>query len=398
MSLNCISFNHKNTTLEQRESLYISEEKMPTILRELSAVLSECVILSTCNRTEFYYTSRSRKSRDKAFSILSQAGFPILKIFDEEKHLFKGAKAVKHLFRVASSLESQIIGENQILAQTKRAFHVACENDTNGLVTNKCFHRAFAVGKSVRTETTLCTGKLNTGGLAVKQAQKNMPAFQNANILIIGAGEIAEAILEELLPHARVTLTSRTNKSAKKMKEKHPSIKTIPFEEMKNTLQNYTLLFTATSADKVILNKENMPNKKLTIYDLALPRDVDPSAAEKEHIIVYNIRDLDTVESIQQSERRKEIPKAEIIIAKALEDYQQWISELPAVPSIKTLQEICNTICTEEMNRIRKDVSPENLEIFEHTSHRISKKLLKVFINELKETTAKLHNTLKEKE
>jgi glutamyl-tRNA reductase len=392
MPLTCLTRNHTNTPLELRETLHFPENQICGVLKRLYAEdgVDECALLCTCNRTELYLVTSPDADLEGLTGLLGRLGNePTLS--SSSVGILHSDAAVRHLFRVAAGLESLVLGENEILGQVKSAYRLACQAQTNGYFINETFHRAFRVGKRVRNETSLCQGSTSVGTVAVAQAEEELGGFDGRRVLIVGAGEVAHMVARGLRTRFQgpLTICSRSSRRAEPLAREF-SADAAAIEDLPELLPLHDVVFSATASPNYVLTPTTFAavdaDEPLVIYDLALPRDVDPAAGALAGVTVHNLDAIQPRVTRTLAEREREVPRAEAVVEEALSDYQDWRKELAAVPSIRRLLEIAEQVRAAETNRLRDLMNPSDVPVLERGTHRMLQNLMKAIVDELKRT------------
>ncbi|MBI5079041.1 glutamyl-tRNA reductase [Candidatus Saganbacteria bacterium] len=330
MELRLLGLSHKTAPVEVREKVAIAPQRLKEALKFFLSgdgeEKHEVVILSTCNRTEIYTVSESFK---KAFDFLENY-FQIY-ISEVEKHLYhySGVKAAEHLMRVASGLDSMIVGEGQVLGQVKGAWQAAQELKTTHSLLNALFNRAISCGKRSRSETKINQGAVSVGSAAVELAKKIFGDLELRQVLIIGAGKMSE-VAARLLKSQVVFVANRTFFRAEELAAKIVG-KAIKFDELDDYLKTCDIVISSTGSAHYIITQprihnvlEGRKNNPLFLIDIAVPRDVDPRVGELSSVYLYDIDDLNAVAAENLKGRQLEIPKVEKIIEEEKENFIRW--------------------------------------------------------------------------
>jgi len=266
---------------------------------------------------------------------------------------------VRHLFRVAASLDSMVLGEPQILGQIKDAYRLAVNAKASGVILNRLFHRAFSVAKRVRRETGIGGRAVSISYAAVELAKKIFEDLGGKNVLLLGAGEMAELAVEHLLANraASVMVINRTFERAVDLARRF-SGKPLRWEEMVPALSGADIVISSTSAPGLVLEKAAVQkvlrprkNRPLFFIDIAVPRDIDPAINKLPNCYVYDIDDLASVVQKNKDERKKEAVAAERIVDEGVIGFRRWLSDLDAVPTIKDLKDKLESIRVQEMKK-----------------------------------------------
>ncbi|MDD5668894.1 MAG: glutamyl-tRNA reductase [Candidatus Omnitrophica bacterium] len=337
MKIRVLGLNHKTAPIEIREKLSFPESELSSALSSLLAYpgIMGCVILSTCNRTEIYAAAENDFSGEQSIrSFLSE--FHEIDINSLQGHFysFAGEDAVRHLFRVVSSLDSMIVGETQIFGQVKSAYFKALETKTAGKLLNIIFHEAIKVGKKVRTHTEIGKGAVSVSSAAFELGRKIFSNFEQKKVLIIGAGKIGEMMVKNLYSKGITTVivANRTLSRAQELAGLFGG-RAIGFENIFEAMNNTDIIISSTSAPHYVIKKnhvqrimENGRLNPLLLLDLGVPRNIDPEVALIDRVHVYNIDDLDRVRDENMKERLAETLKAEQIIQKCLDSARNKIN------------------------------------------------------------------------
>ncbi len=334
--------NHKTAPIEVREKLYIREDEISALLARLKETLSECVILSTCNRTEVYGVCASAEVDLDYYKDLV-TDFKGARGIIEREHFFTfiSCAACQQLFSVATSVDSKILGDTQILQQFKTAYFAAKENQTTGRILNQLSQRAIKIGKKAASETAIHKGAVSISLAAVELALENFDTLRDKNILIVGAGETARLTAECLAKRqiGKVFITNRTRVHAEELsthleKTVRLASEVINFAEFKNYLDEIDIVISSTSSPKPILTKADFSSQtnKILLIDIAVPRDIAPETAENKQVILKNIDDLHQIVERSFDRRMRDLPHVKKIIAKEMGDFLMWYYSLPLLP------------------------------------------------------------------
>jgi glutamyl-tRNA reductase len=339
MHILIVGLSHKTAPVEIRERVAFAPTAMEKPLHELSALsaISEGIIISTCNRVELCAVSREP---EVGVAQLKRFLSDYHGIFPDElyPHLYEyqGEEAIRHLFRVASSLDSMVIGEPQILGQIKTAYGYGSEFKTAGLILNRFFHKAFSVAKRVRTETDIASNAVSVSFAAVELARKIFGSLEDKTVLLIGAGEMCELAARHFVNNgaSSVLVTNRTFERAEKLAAEFGG-RAIAFDDFPYHLQQVDIVLTSTGAPNFILGPKKVEevlrqrrNKPMFFIDIAVPRDIDPKVNSLDNVYLYDVDDLQGVVQANLKERHKEAKKAEGIIDQEIGQFHRWLSSL----------------------------------------------------------------------
>jgi glutamyl-tRNA reductase len=363
MTLALVGVNYKTAPIELRERIAISREDLPETTRALAAVpgVSECMIVSTCNRVELLAAVESPDADLKGFLHQHFGLDPSLlaaHIYEEHDR-----DAVRHLFRVAASLDSMVVGEPQILGQVKEAFAVARASGTVAGQLEHLLQSAFAVAKKVRSETEIGSNSVSIASVAVDLARKIFGSLQGKTVFLVGAGKMSELAARHLLQQGADTIlvTNRTQGRASRMAEAFQgrvAPQVIPFERLYEAAGNADIVISSTGAPHPIFLREHgqaflhrRRNRPMFFIDIAVPRDVDPAMNKLEGIFVYDIDDLQAVAAAHMAERSRIASDAETLIAGEVERFHQRQRTVNVAPAIVALQQQAEEIRQAELKR-----------------------------------------------
>lgn len=335
--------NHNTAPIEVREKLYIHEREIPELLGLLKQTLAECVILSTCNRTEIYAVCDSADEVDLDFYKDLVINFKNAGDAVTRKHFFTlvSCAACQQFFKVATSIDSKIVGDTQILQQIRNAYSVAKANGATGRILNQLSQRAFKVGKKTYAETAIHKGAVSISLAAVELALENFDSLKDKSILIVGAGEAAKLTAECLIQRrvGRIRITNRTSRHAEELLENlhrnnHFESEVIEFADFKNHLNETDIIISSTGATEPILTRADFTNQtnKILLIDIAIPRDVAPEVGENPFAILKNIDDLHAIVDRNYERRTKDLPHVKKLIMREMGDFLTWYYSLPLLP------------------------------------------------------------------
>ncbi len=389
MQLAVLGINHKTAPVEIRESMAFSKEQVMKALECLYEFdhIVEGVILSTCNRTEIYaVVDEEKNAKEELLHFLQY--FSHTKIHEDYLFFAEDEEAVRHLFTVASSLDSLIVGEGQILSQVKQAYVRAHSQGTTGTVLNIIFQKAIAVGKMVRTETGVAGKPISVSYTAVSLAQNCIPNLDEAKVLIIGAGEMSELTASHLVAKGvkEITVANRTLAKAKELAERFGGT-AVPFSEFIKTAERADILITSTGSPHYLLNDKGARSlmykregRPIVMIDIAVPRDIDPEVGSIEGINLFNIDALESVIEHNKQYRMEEAEKAWPLIEKALGEIKEKLSYLSVRPMMVVLSERAEQMRRREVHRIMAklpDISDKERRLIESMSKKLVHKLLR---------------------
>jgi glutamyl-tRNA reductase len=357
-----IGINHKTAPVELRECLAFSKDEAATAIDALRQLPSVCesLLVSTCNRVELLLvTEDKRASVEAAKTFISEHHKIPRAQFEGALYLHENEQAARHLFRVAASLDSMIVGEPQILGQIKEAYRQAAAAKTTGVILNRLLHRTFFVAKRIRTETGIGDRAVSISFAAVEMARKIFGALNGKRVLLIGAGEMAELAVEHLLRHpvAEIFVANRTFENGLALAGRFRG-QAIRFEEIPEHLKKVDIIISSTGAPGVVITRDDVRhvararrNRPLFFIDIAVPRDIDPGINRLDNAYVYDIDDLKGVIEENIEDRQKEALKGERIIDEAVVRFREWQEGLDVVPTIVSLRQKLETMAEAEIRR-----------------------------------------------
>lgn len=364
MSILLVGVNHKSAPIEVRERLAFTEEACGAGLRALvdGDIIREGLIVSTCNRVEILTETATGQINDSTQRVIQFLSRDLPPSF-LETHLYQHTDdvAVRHLFRVTSSLDSMVVGEPQVLGQMRRAFSIALDAGTAGRVLNRLVTHAFRVAKRVRTETGIGASAVSISYMAVELGRKIFNSLKGQTALLIGAGEMAELSARHLVNAgvSRVLLANRSEEPARRLAEELGG-EAINFERIADQLAEADVVICSTSADHYVITEEMVRkallrrrNKPSFFIDISVPRNIDPAIGQIPDVFVFDIDDLESVISSNIREREREAERAELIVESEIMQFQQTLRALDAGPTIGALQKTFHEIAKQELHRQR---------------------------------------------
>lgn len=399
MNFQLLGVNHKTAPVEVRERLAIPECKLPEALQQLLAMpgVGEGLILSTCNRVEILASAKNgstdlRPFLDHYFHVDPRA-------YEAHLYEYRDGEAVRHVFRVAASLDSMVIGEPQILGQVKEAYATARAAGAVQSHLDLLLTRAFAVAKRVRTETAVGSSSVSVASVAVELAEKIFGSLTGKQVCLVGAGKMSELAARHLLARGAgpIFVANRTYDRARTLAEKFAG-RAIRFDDLHSHCEQADIVITSTGSPVTIFHREHgerflsrRRHRPMFFIDIAVPRDVDPEMNKLDGIFVYDIDDLQDAVSSHVASRKNEAARAEQIVAAEVDRFRARIQTLHLTPTIVSLQDQFETIRQAELDRVRGrlgKLSPEQEEAVEALSRGIVSKILHTPIRSLKSAAA----------
>jgi len=390
MNIVVVGLSHKTASVEIREKVAFAPNQMETPLRELVAIpdIAEGVIVSTCNRVEIYATTHDvagGMARLKRFL----ADYHHISLETLEPHLYNyhGEAAIRHVFRVASSLDSMVVGEPQILGQIKTSYGYAAEYKSSGIILNRFLHKAFSVAKRVRTETGIASSAVSVSFAAVELAKKIFGDLTDKTVMLIGAGEMCELAAKHFLNSGvrGVMVSNRTFERAERLAEEFDG-KAVRFEDLFDHLHKADIILSSTGATHFIIGAKDVEAvirrrklKPMFFIDIAVPRDIDPKVNDVANVYLYDMDDLQGVVASNLQQRAEEAKKAEGIVDQEIGRFFNWLSMLEITPTIVALRSRFEEVRQAELAKTLagwKDLPPDGQKRLEALTSAITNKLL----------------------
>lgn len=362
MHIVVVGLNHKTAPVELREKLAFPSDTIEEPLRRVTSIpqVSEGLILSTCNRVEVLAVVRDvGEGIEEIRNFLSSHHRVPMSRLDASLYSYDSYDAIKHIFQVASSLDSMVIGEPQILGQLKEAYSLASKHKTSGVILHKFLHKAFLVGKKVRTETRIASAAVSISYAAIELAKKIFATLENKVVMLVGAGEMSELAARHLLNHGvrDILIANRTYSRAERLAKEFDG-RPIVFEDLTLFLDQVDIVITSTGSSHYTIRYNDVRRalkirkyKPLFFIDIAVPRDVEPRINDIENVYLYDIDDLRGVVDANIKEREEEAKKAENIIEREILQFERWLESLNAVPTIISLRERFEEIRKKEVEK-----------------------------------------------
>jgi len=365
MHILCIGVNHRTASVSLRENLSLGEEALRAALarygcgkEDSGGILSELTILSTCNRIELYSMSVSR-DHEVLTILLEEVSGVSRKAFERHLYQLGGQEVARHLLRVAAGLDSQVLGEPQILGQVAEAHMTALRLGSTGPILSRLFQTAVHAGKRARNETAISSGLSTVSSIAVKLASDVVGGLAQAKVVVIGAGEMAELVIEALRKRGtqRISVINRTVSRGQELAKRWRAVAR-PFEAMLDELREADIVISSTGAPHTILHRSSLEKLmrereglQLVILDIAVPRDVDEDARQLPGVHLYDIDDLARRAGRSFEDRKREVPRVEVVIEEELASFVSWLDTLSVTPVIRELHQLAESIRQQEMKR-----------------------------------------------
>jgi len=375
MSIVLVGVNHKSAPVAVREQLAFTEEACAAGLRSLvdGQIVREALIVSTCNRVEVLTETASGQlsgTTERVMQFLSRSDYLPRSFYETHLYTHTDDQAVRHLFRVTSSLDSMVVGEPQVLGQVRKAYSIALEAGTAGRVLNRLVHHAFRTAKRVRNETGIGANAVSISYMAVELGKKIFKSLKGQTALLIGAGEMAELSARHLINAgvSRVLLANRTAEPATRLASELGG-EAITFDQLSSYLAEADIIICSTAADHYVITEQmardalnKRRNRPSFFIDISVPRNIDPAVGDIANVFVFDIDDLESVISSNIREREREAQRAELIVESEIMQFQQALRALDIGPTIgalrQKLQDIARLELTNQRNRLGQ-LTPE---------------------------------------
>ena len=384
MNLLGVTINHKTAPVELREALHLSRNEIVELIPRLKKYFSEGVIISTCNRTEIFVLPKDFTLDANLIINLLLEFKPVKNIRSDNFGKYFSCGAIKHLFTVASGIDSLIIGDSQILGQVKESFDISEDMQFSGTLLKRVFDTSIKVGKRAIKETAIGEGAVTVSYAAVQVVEKIFANLDKKSALVIGAGETGELAAVHLRDKGvgKISIANRTIERAKTLAEKvHGEI--IPFQFLNEHLHNFDIIISATSSQNFIISlndfTSSMKRRKgssVVLMDIAVPRDIDPLVRKIDNVFYHDMDSLKIIVDQNMQKRKSEIPAVEKIILEEMTNYFGWLNALEIVPTIKSLREFVEDIRNDELEKIKNKLCREDVSKIEDMTRRMIGRIL----------------------
>jgi glutamyl-tRNA reductase len=396
-----LGLNHRTAPLAIRERLSITRDRLPQALKAMEGYGVPGVILCTCNRSEFYAIEPVGDSngpgaaadpvgvgdqRIKQF-LVDYFGIPLV---DVERHLYlhQGSDCVRHLFRVATSLDSMILGEEQIIGQVREAYHAAVEAETARQPLSFLFQRALRVGRQVRRDTGIGTNPLSVSRACAQMVKSELGGLDGLQVLVVGAGEAGE-LAAHGLSHSgakEIVVANRTQQHAEDLAEKL-SGRAVPFSGLGLAMKDADIVVTCTGSPEYVVHAgmvaeamAHRPNRSLFLIDIAVPRDIEPAVGDIPNVVLHDIDDMDSFSLANREDKRQQARQAEEAVDLAANGFLEWRRSLEVLPTVVALRDKAEMIRESEFQKTVKKLegklSAEELASLEAMTKAMMKKFL----------------------
>ncbi|MDR1860792.1 MAG: glutamyl-tRNA reductase [Bacteroidales bacterium] len=389
-----IGLNHKTAPLPVREKFAFNSDESTALAQRItgSKYIDEAVVLATCNRTEVYFKSNECCSTG-AFSIVrgyltEYAGIEadIAPYFYEYRH----DAAVRHLFRVVSSLDSMVLGEYQIVSQVKEAFHLAADCGAAGPIFKRLADRALETGKTVRTKTALSEGAFSVSYAAVQKCAEQFGALDSRSVLLVGAGETGELVVKNLCKKGcrNITIVNRTPEHAQALADKYCG-RMLPLSALPDAIHAAEIIITSVTTKEPLFDSEHIrPHlngfPQVLMLDLGIPRNINPDVGMLPGVSLLNIDDLQAVVAGNQAQKQTCIAVAEDIINAKTGEFADWLNSRTLAPIIHNIVEMGSRLCAKEIATLQAAAPADELPLLKRQAQRLAEKWSNEMIKTLK--------------
>jgi glutamyl-tRNA reductase len=390
MKIIVVGLNHNTADVEVREKVAFNESRLEEGLRKFRELpdVEEAVILSTCNRVELYANVKDTvKASESIKNFLSEFHDINRALLDNALYIYDDVNAIRHIFKVASSLDSMVIGEPQILGQLKEAFETALEKKMTGILLNRLMKKAISVAKRVRRETRIAENAVSISFAAVELAKKIFTDLSEKVFMLLGAGEMAELAAKHLMRNGvkEVIVANRSYGRACELAKEFNG-RPVKLDDFLQEMVRSDIVICSTGAPNYILLKDQMQRvmkdrkqRPVFLIDISVPRNIDPKINDLGNVYLYNIDDLQGIVDANMFERKKEAEKAEKIIEEEIEPFLKWLASLDSVPTIVALREKAEEIKREEFEKLMNkfpDMEEGQKKAIEYMASAIMNKLI----------------------
>jgi glutamyl-tRNA reductase len=398
VTLLLVGMNHRTAPVALRENMAFDDAAALAAMRELAQMHPgwEFVILSTCNRVELYIAHHGGASPDQ--EALSELLAKLRSTSVEEirgcVYHHRQQEVVEHLLSVASSLDSLVLGETQILSQVKQAYQVACDAGTVGAVFHVLFQRSLAAAKEVHDATDLGSGRISVGSVAIELLSGVFESFSDKTVLVIGAGSMAELMLEQLLPlkPGKLIITNRTHEKSSEMAARFGLVAK-DFSHLRELLVQADIVLAGTGSSEPIITVDFIKPllktrhyRPLVMVDIAVPRDIEADVGKLSNVFLYNIDDLEHVAEENRRLRSGKVEESRMLLARHTQEFMHWLAVRNTGPVVRALYQHCRQIGDSEVEAMllaHPELSDEQRQDLRKLAHRLVGKILHVPVTQI---------------
>jgi glutamyl-tRNA reductase len=387
-----VSLSHKKAPLAVRELIALNEHETKAFYLKLKDVfeLQECLVLSTCNRTEIYYKKETDLSKELIKLLASHKAVNSEEIYGYFDFINNETDTINYLFEVSLGLQSQVIGDQQISGQIKHAYQWSADMQMAGPFLHRLMHTVFYANKRIVQETGFRDGAASTSYVTIDLMESFLPMLSNPKILVLGLGEIGEDLTKTLFEknHKNITICNRTKTKAQELATQY-AFEVLDFNDFEEKINDFDILISSIRAEKPLIearhfNKEKR-NSVLYLFDLSVPRSIDPVLEKTPGVVLYGLDEIQkrTTDALQK--RTEAIPFVKEIIAEMTEDVNNWTKELIVSPTIQKLKNALEVIRKEEMSRHIKSMTEEEIDKMDKITSGMMQKIIKLPVLQLKD-------------
>ncbi|TCO06136.1 glutamyl-tRNA reductase [Natronoflexus pectinivorans] len=389
-----IGVSHKSASVKVREQLAFDREEADLLARRILSgeYIKELVILSTCNRTEIYFSAENICTNGAAKII--HGALQGVKNFSEDiqTYLFQlfHHDTVRHFFRVTSGMDSMIVGEYQIVAQVKNSYAEAEERGSIGKLFHRFFNKALECSKQVRMSTPFNRGACSVSYAAVEKCFEQFCDLENRNILLVGTGDTGELVLKNLHKKGcrNISVTNRTEETARKLASEY-SCNVLPFEQLMDGIHTAEIIITSIAGKEPIFNAELIQphlngHEKVLMIDLGVPRNIHSNVSDIPFITLYNVDDLEEVIAMNAERKQEYVAVAEAIVDEKVKEFTNWLNGQNLAPAIRNIDKVIDAIYEKELNAFKGEFSDDEFEQMRKFNTHMSKKLKSRIVRRLK--------------
>lgn len=390
-----LSISHKSAPVEVRECMALNSHETTQVLERIRELfdLRDVLVLSTCNRSEIYYSSQKDLSEELIKLLALQKGLDKVQGYSRYfTSIIDHDEAIQHLFRVAMGLESQIVGDMQITNQVKNAYQLSADADMAGPFLHRLLHTAFFTNKRVVQETSFRDGAASVSYATLELISELTLTKESPSVMIVGLGNIGSDLCMNIsdhknFQHFQVLLANRTAEKAQSLAA-NSGFKAVPLESFENYLTEVDVVVSAINSPQLLIDRSMLASISLKNYkyfiDLSVPRSIETVIEEINGVILYNIDDIQSRANEALNRRLSSIPKVEKLVAEAIGDFEDWSKDMSVSPTINKLKNALEQIRTEEIARYLKDTSSEEAMMVEKLTKSIMQKVIKLPVLQLK--------------
>ena len=395
LNLYNIGVSYVKADAQTRGRYSLSKENQTRLLQDAKAQGFDLFVLSTCNRTEI---TGFAEHPYQLIKLLCQYSQGTVEEFAGISNVFKGNEAINQLFRIGTGLESQILGDYEIVGQLKLAFKQAKQVGTTNAYLERLVNLVLQASKKVKNNTELSSGTTSVSYAAVQYMIKNVSDYNRKNVLVFGLGKMGKHTCKNLAEYTQntsVCLINRTEEKAKDFVQEHPSIRQAKIENLAEEIAKADILIVSTGADAPTVTSAHVAkDKQLLILDLSMPENVDEKVANFEHITLVNVDELSKITNETVAARQREIPQAETIIETYKVEFNEWLDHRRLVPAINALKESLMAIQKDEINFHKKKIKDFDEDQAEMLTNRFIQKITTQFVKHLKEEQTSVNESI----